>query len=110
MMVTEGNRLVSTIVMKLMRVLGRRPVTSYFLLTFAISWSAAFAVVAPKLLHGEPIPKFSGILMFPAMLLGPVVSSLLLTRLTDGRAGIRTLFSSMVRMRVGFWYAILLLP
>lgn len=48
--------------------------------------------------------------MFPAMLLGPVVSSLLLTSLLDGATGIRKLFSSLIRVRVGFWYAILLLP
>src|SRR5579864_3760993 len=90
---------------------GHRPLTSYFVFTFAISWSAALAIVAPKLLHGEPIPKFSGILMFPAMLLGPVASGVLMTRLLDGTAGIRKLFSSIVRIRVGMrWYSILLLP
>jgi membrane protease YdiL (CAAX protease family) len=90
---------------------GRRPLTSYFGVTFVISWSAAFAIVAPKLLHGEPIPKFSGILMFPAMLLGPAASGVLMTRLLDGPAGIRKLFSSIVRVRVGMrWYSILLLP
>jgi uncharacterized protein len=90
---------------------GRRPLTSYFVFAFAISWSAAFAIAAPKLLHGEPIPRFSGILMFPAMLLGPVASGILMTRLLDGTAGIRKLFSSIVRMRVGMrWYSILLLP
>jgi membrane protease YdiL (CAAX protease family) len=90
---------------------GHRPLTSYFVFTFAISWSAALVIVAPKLLHGEPIPKFSGILMFPAMLLGPVASGVLMTRLLDGPAGIRKLFSSIVRMRVGIdWYAVLLFP
>jgi len=90
---------------------AHRPLTSYFVFTFAISWSAAFAIVAPRLLHGEPIPKFSGILMFPAMLLGPVASGVFMTRLLDGPVGIRKLFSSIVRMRVGIgWYSVLLLP
>jgi membrane protease YdiL (CAAX protease family) len=49
--------------------------------------------------------------MFPAMLLGPVASGILMTRLLDGPAGIRKLFSSIVRMRVGIgWYSVLLLP
>jgi len=91
--------------------IARRPITSYFLLTFAISWTAAFVVVAPKLLRGEPVPKFSGILMFPAMLIGPVVSGILMTRLSDGAAGMRKLFSSITRVRVGLgWYGVLLLP
>jgi membrane protease YdiL (CAAX protease family) len=90
---------------------GRRPLTSHFVFAFAISWSAAFAIVAHRLLHGEPISKFSGILMFPAMLLGPVASGVLMTRLLDGPAGIRKLLSCIARMRVAMgWYSILLLP
>ena len=89
----------------------RRPITSYFSLAFAISWSAAFAVASPKLLHGEPISKTSGILMFPAMLLGPSLSGLLMTRLVDGSKGVRELLARVLRVRVRWaWYALLLLP
>ncbi len=84
---------------------------SYFALTFVISWMGALAVVAPKLLRGEAVPKFTGILMFPVMLSGPVVASVILTGLVDGTSGLRELFSRMCRVRVALrWYAALLIP
>jgi len=90
---------------------GNRPAAAYFVLTFAISWSCALAVAAPHLLHHEPLPRLTGILMFPAMLLGPCVSSLALTFSFHGKPGLRDLFAGMTRWQVSpRWYALLLLP
>jgi membrane protease YdiL (CAAX protease family) len=90
---------------------ARHPVITYFVLTFAISWLGAFAVAAPHLLRGEAIPKFAGLMMFPAMLLGPSVVGILLPWFIDGGIGLRDLFSRMRRVRVSpRWYASLLIP
>jgi uncharacterized protein len=87
------------------------PVASYFVLTFAVSWTGAFLVAAPKLLHGEALPKLTGILMFPAMLLGPVACGILLTRSVNGKMGWRDLLSRATRFRVpARWYLSLLIP
>jgi uncharacterized protein len=49
--------------------------------------------------------------MFPAMLVGPSLSSILLTRLFDGPAGLRDLFSRQRRFSFpARWYAALLIP
>jgi len=90
--------------------LRKHPALSYFLLTFAVSWTAAFLVAAPKLLQSGPLPKLTGILMFPAVLLGPSFAGIFLTGRLDGRDGLRNLFARMRRVRFPLhWYCALLI-
>jgi hypothetical protein len=87
------------------------PVAAYFLLTFTISWLGAFAVAAPHLPRHESLPKITGILMFPAMLLGPRLSGVFLTGIVAGKTGLRDLSSRLLPARVpAHWYAALLIP
>jgi membrane protease YdiL (CAAX protease family) len=89
----------------------RHPVTSYFLLAFAVSWAGALAVAASHLLRHESLSSSSGIQMFPIMLLGSCVSGVVLTFLVDGKRGLAGLWSRM--SFTGFrpqWYAAVLIP
>lgn len=89
----------------------RHPVACYFALTFSISWAGALSVAAPYLIRHEPLPTMTGILMFPAMLLGPSLAGIILTRIVDGKIGLRDLFSRFSVARIpARWYAALLIP
>jgi membrane protease YdiL (CAAX protease family) len=92
-------------------VLQRHPVGTYFGFTFAISWIAALCVAAPWLVRGQSVPTLVGILMFPAMLLGPSLTGLILARLIGGREGLRALGAGLLRWRLRpIWYTVLLIP
>lgn len=84
----------------------RHPVSSYYVLTFAISWGAIVAVVGPteffRLSGTSDLFPLAGM----ASLLGPSIAGLGLTALVDGRAGLRDLASRLRRWDVGArWYA-----
>jgi membrane protease YdiL (CAAX protease family) len=85
----------------------RRPLPTYFALTFIISWGAILIVVGPG---GIPVTTEQLEMLGLAMLLGPSVAGILLTGLVSGRAGLRELLSRLLRWRVGArWYAVALL-
>jgi uncharacterized protein len=94
------------------RLARRYPVTAYFLLAFAISWSGFVLGVGPRALvsaNWQAERRFLPAVL--AMLAGPSVASLLLTGLVAGRAGYRDLWSRLCLWRVGFrWYALAILP
>jgi uncharacterized protein len=89
----------------------RRPVLFYFLLTFLISWLGALFLVANKIIHGNAIPKFDGILMFPIMLLGPFGSGIILTGISGGRKALKELLGKLNPARVsGLWLFAIMIP
>ncbi|MPY50552.1 CPBP family intramembrane metalloprotease [Streptomyces sp. K1PN6] len=95
----------------------RRPVTWFFVLAYVLSWAAWTPYVLSQ--NGLGVwdfafpgtgaaPQLLGIL--PGGYLGPIVSALLLTGLTEGRAGLRAWRGRMTKFRVNWrWYAVVLL-
>jgi uncharacterized protein len=87
------------------------PAVSYFVFTFAISWGGALAVITPKLLRGESIPKFTGLMLFPVLLLGPLIAGVGMAAYVDGRRGLKGLFGRAGKVGVmAKWYAVLFIP
>lgn len=90
--------------------IARHQLVVYFVCTFAISWGGALAVAAPEWMRTHSLSKMTGLLMFPVMLLGPAVMGIALTRIIGGTEALKELFAQMRRIRVGRWYAGLLIP
>jgi CAAX protease family protein len=86
-------------------------VLTYYTLTFALSWGGLLQVVGgPSGLTGSPeqADRLPGIAF--SLMAGPSVTGLLMTGLTDGRAGLHDLLGRLLRWRVGArWYALALL-
>lgn len=91
--------------------LKSHPVTTYFVLTFMISWGGVLILGAP---HGMPTTQEQFERLYPIVflpyLLGPLVSGIALTAIVDGKAGFQELFSRLTKWRVNVrWYTIALL-
>jgi membrane protease YdiL (CAAX protease family) len=90
---------------------SRHPVSTYFALTFAISWGGVLLVIGG--LPGMTAVKAQDNSLFPlalmAMVAGPSVTGILLTGLIDGRTGLREFRGRLLKWRVGArWYAVAL--
>ena len=94
--------------------LARHPLTFYFIIAYAGTWLVTVPVALSA--NGVGLLPFgipNGSVIFVSavwVFLGPTLAAFIMTGLTEGRAGIRSLLRRYVLWRVGFrWYLIVLL-
>lgn len=89
----------------------QRPLLTYVILTFAISWGGLLLVAGPGAIVGATQISAARLpLVYVAMLAGPSVAGLVVTGVVAGRPGLRELRTRLLRWRVGAgWYAFALL-
>ncbi len=73
----------------------RSPTLVYLLLTFLISWGGTIAVALPKLSRGEAFNEADGYLMGILMLAGPFIAGVVMSFVSNGKAGLRKLWVGM---------------
>ena len=91
--------------------LKSHPIPSYFILTFVISWGGVLLLGGP---YGMPTTQENFQKLWPIVflpyLLGPSLSSFILTGIVDGKVGFQSLIARMTTWRVKIkWYTIALL-
>lgn len=91
---------------------ARWPLATFFVLAFGLTWAFLIA----DALGGRGLIPFRLTLNGPGLLLvllmsyGPTIAALVVTAVTEGRAGLRSLLGAAARWRVGLrWYALALL-
>lgn len=90
--------------------LRRHALLGYFAMAFGISWGGIACVLAVMGFNLAELQPMEIGLFFLAMLLGPSVSSLILTRLLEGRVGLGRLVSQLLCWRRDVrWYVVALL-
>lgn len=95
----------------MMSLLRSHPVLIYYALVVAISWGGILVAVGPSgLFNSSANPAVLTQFIYLAALAGPSIAGILMTGLIHGKAGLRSLLTSVLRWRVGVrWYLFALL-
>ena len=90
---------------RVIQILRRRPLLSYFLMAYSFTWLALLPYVLSQNGVGFLPFHLSQLALFPALYVGPLLSGFLMTAVASGKAGLRSLLRSFILWRVGWqWY------
>ncbi|MGW8226236.1 MAG: CPBP family intramembrane glutamic endopeptidase [Anaerolineales bacterium] len=96
--------------MKIIDLIHRLPVASYFLMVYIIAWGGCILGVGAKFMDGIELELNDALPIVIFMLGAPSLVGLAWTYICDGKQGLRDLFSRMKKWKVpGRWYATLLI-
>lgn len=96
--------------MKERNLLKRRPLASYFILVFLISWGGTFVLGLENFRQGIELQLSDVMPTVVIMLAAPLVIGITMTYITDGNDGLRALFAGVKKWKVGGrWYLALLI-
>ena len=96
------------------RLIASRPLTAYFVLAFGLMWLFALPLAASRnqgsgLLPYDLTETAGNVLYLLATFSGPTVAALIVTGMTESRAGITRLLKRIVQWRVASkWYVVAL--
>jgi membrane protease YdiL (CAAX protease family) len=96
------------------RLVAGRPLTAYFVLAFGLMWLFAVPLALSRnqgsgVLSYDLSDTLGNMLFLLATFSGPTVAALIVTSVTDGRAGVLRLLKRCVQWRVGLqWYIVAL--
>jgi membrane protease YdiL (CAAX protease family) len=76
-----------------------KPLVTYFVLAFAITWLSILAFVASRSFRFDTFSPGDGLLLFGFMCLGPSTAGVVMTAVVAGREGLRDLWSRVRRWR-----------
>ena len=87
----------------------RHPLTSFFILAFAITWSGSTLYILALPRGGQLLPPFMTVPTGFIWYFGPFTAALIVTWLTQGKASVGALLQRLRTWRVGWiWYAFIL--
>lgn len=91
--------------MKLLQLMKKHPVASFYILTFLISWSGYI----PQVLYSYGLFPFQSMLFFIIGGLGPAISAIIVMHVLHRKNGVRKIFRALYRWRCSIlWYVVAL--
>jgi uncharacterized protein len=103
-----------TTVSPLKRLISARPLVAYFVLAFAFMWIPVLPLTLSRnagvgLLPYELPSMLMNVLLVLTVFSGPTLAALVVTNITEGRAGVKRLLKRCIQWRVGLpWYLVAL--